>query len=190
VRGLGGHHLIIGFDKQHPVDHLYLNVFTYAMRAHPFCHQYRSDTLPLGNYAQFATRYSALVWDIDRVKPLPEPDKRISVTSAAPVWWKELACVRQAPNGKRQYVIHLINPPVQERIYTDATNRVPAPMGGVRVTLKTDKGGKVSRAFLLSADPVTHQDVLPVAARHGRASVTVPRLHFWSIVVFECEDSP
>ncbi|MDD5707826.1 MAG: hypothetical protein PHR35_18055, partial [Kiritimatiellae bacterium] len=63
VRGLGGHHLIIGLDTQYPVDHLYMNVFTYAMRAHPFSYQYHPDDLPLGNYAQFITRYSALMWD-------------------------------------------------------------------------------------------------------------------------------
>ena len=185
VRELGGHHLIIGFDKQHPVDQLYLNVFTYAMRAHPFCYQYRSDTLPLGNYAQFTTRYSALVWDIDRVKPLPEPGKKITVASATPVWWKELACVRQAPNGKRQYIVHLINPPAQERIYTDATNKVRAPASRVRVTLNTGADEKISRAYILSADPVTHQRQKRVTPGNGQVSVTVPRLHFWSIVVFE-----
>ncbi|HEY3415764.1 MAG TPA: glycoside hydrolase family 66 protein, partial [Armatimonadota bacterium] len=184
VRGLGGHHLTIAFDRMEPVDALYLNVMTYAMRAHPYGY-YRVDDLPFGNYPQFVTRYSALIWDVERVKPLAAPEQKLAVTSANPVWWKELACVREAPDGKRQYIIHLINPPAQERILTDPTNKVPAPQANVQVTLKTAAGEKISRAWLLSAEPVTHQEALPLTAGDGQVSVTVPLLNFWSMVVFE-----
>ncbi|MBI4025893.1 MAG: hypothetical protein HY360_12985 [Verrucomicrobia bacterium] len=185
VRGLGGHHLLIGLDSQHPVDHLYLNIFTYAGRAHPYSYQYRSDDLPLGNYAQFVTRYSALIWDIERVKPLAQPEKKIELQSPGPVWWKELVCVRQAPNGKRQYIIHLVNPPVQERIYTNPTNQAPPPKNKITVILRPDKGENLSRAWLLSAEPVLRAETLPIVAKGGRVSVTVAKLHYWSMVVFE-----
>ena len=109
VRGLGGHHLVIGFDVQNPVDGLYLHAITYAMRAHPYG-GYRSDELPLGNYSQFVTRYSALIWDIERVKPWAEAGQRLEVASAAPVWWKELACVRTTAEGKRQYIVQPAQP--------------------------------------------------------------------------------
>ncbi|MHB9131640.1 MAG: glycoside hydrolase family 66 protein [Armatimonadota bacterium] len=184
VRGLGGHHLTIAFDSMHSIDALYLNILTYAMRTHPYGY-YRTSDLPLGNYAQFVTRYSALIWDIERVKALPNPEQAITVTSANPVWWKELACERQAPNGKRQVILHLINPPVQERIYTDPTNKAPAPQTNIRVTLKTAPGEKISRAWLLSAEPVTRQEALSLTAGDGQVSVTVPRLDLWSMVVFE-----
>jgi hypothetical protein len=185
VRALGGHHLIIGFDVQNPVDQLYMNVITYAERAHPYAYQYHSETLPLGNYAQFVTRYAALIWDIDRVQPWPEAEKSVEVASASPVWWKELACVRSAPDGKRQYILHLINPPVQERIYSDPTNKVPTPQKDVQVTLRLDAGEKITRAWLLSADPTTHEEALPLTAGADQVSVTVPQLYFWSMVVFE-----
>ncbi|MDD5705689.1 MAG: glycoside hydrolase family 66 protein [Kiritimatiellae bacterium] len=185
VQGLGGHHLIIGLVQQYPVDQLYLHIVTYAVRAHPYAYHYHADDLPLGNYAQFVTRYSALMWDIERVKTLADPDKKIEVQSPGPVWWKELACVRQAPKGERQYIVHLINPPVQEKIYTDPTNKVPPVLGNIQVNIKPDKGEKISRAWLLSAEPTTHAETLPVAVKDGQVSVTVPKLHFWSIVVFE-----
>jgi hypothetical protein len=184
VRGLGGHHLTIAFDRQNPVDSVYLNVLTFAIRAHPYA-WYGTDDLPLGNYAQFATRYSALLWDIDRVKAWPEVEKSVTVTSAAPVWWRELACVRTAPDGKRQYILHLINPPANERIYADPTNKTPAPLSDISVTLKTAAGEKITRAVLLSAEPVTHAEALPVTVGEGQVTVTVPRLYFWSVLVFE-----
>jgi hypothetical protein len=184
IHGLGGHHLIIGIDVQNPVDHLYLNVFTYAIGAHPYGN-YHSLDLPLGNYAQFATRYSSLIWDVDRLKPLANPETRLEVKSPGPLWWKELASTRQTAAGKRQYIVHLVNPPVQERIYTDPTNQVPSPLQNVEVTLRPDQGEKISRAWLISADPTTHQTELPIATNEGRVSVTVPKVDFWSIVVFE-----
>ncbi|MHB9024155.1 MAG: glycoside hydrolase family 66 protein [Armatimonadota bacterium] len=184
VRNLGGHHLTIAFDRWNPVDMLYLNIFTYAMRTHPYGH-YHTSELPLGNYAQFVTRYSALLWDIDRVKPLPNPEQTIAVTSANPVWWKELACERQAPNGKRQVIVHLINPPASERILSDATNKVPGPQAEIKVTLKTAGGEKITRAWVLSAEPDTHQEALSLTVGDGQVSVTVPRLDFWSLVVLE-----
>ena len=176
VRQLGGHHLIIGFDNQYPVDHLYLNIFTYAGRSHPYADQFCSENLPLGNYAQFMTRYSALLWDIERVKALAEPEKKVKVTSASPVWWKNYACVRQAPDGNRQYIIHLINPPVQERIYSDPTNKVPLPQSNVVVSLNLDKGEKISRAWLLSAEPVTHEEPCLLYTSSQPHEIRFPRL--------------
>jgi len=185
VRGLGGHHLIIGFDKQYAVDQLYLSIFTYAGRTHPYSHQYHSETLPLGDYAQFVTRYSALLWDIERVKALENPESRITVQSSRPVWWRPYACVRTAPDGKRQYIVHLVNPPVQERIYTDPTNKVPPPQTNVKVSLKLQSGEHITAARELTAEPVLHQLMLPLARQDNQVSVTVPTLHFWSVVVFQ-----
>ena len=184
VRGLGGHHLIIGLDNQYPVDQLYMNVLTYAMRAHPYNYQYHSESLPLGNYAQFATRYSALIWDVERVKPLAHAEQKLAVTGPAPVWGPELTCVRATAEGKRQYIVHLINPPANARIYADPTNQVPAPQDNVQVTLQLDPGEKITSARLLSADPTTHEESLPLTTNGNAVTVTVPRLYFWSMVVF------
>jgi hypothetical protein len=185
VDKLGGYPLIIGFDKEYPVDHLYLNIFTYASRLHPYSYQYNSDNLPFGNYAQFVTRYSALIWDIHRIKSLSNPDKIIEVKSNKSVWWKRLVCVRLSKSGKPQYIINLINPPVQKKIYTDPTNRVPFPINNIQVILKEKPGEKISNAFLLSAEPVTHMKKLHITSGNGYVSVTIPKLYFWSILVLE-----
>jgi hypothetical protein len=185
IRGLGGYPLIIGFDKQYLVDQLYLNIFTYAGGLHPYSWQYDSDELPFGNYARFATRYSYLIWDIGRVKPLAGPGKIIRIDSPRPIWWKEYAAVRQSRDGKRQYIIQLINPPVQERIYTDPTNKVPRPQTNITVSLKLSPGEKISRAYLLSTEPVMHREILPLIRQGNRVTVKVPKLYFWSILVFE-----
>ncbi len=184
VRKLGGHHLLIGFDRQNPVDHLYMTVLTYAGRSHPY-NRYHADTLPLGNYAQFITRYSALMWDIDRVQALPDPGKRLTIKSASPVWWQDYATVRTTPDGARQYIVHLVNPPVQERVYTDPTNQVPPPQKDLTVTLNLENDEKITRATLLTADPVMSRTDLPVTAQGNQVSVTVPLLYFWDVLVLE-----
>jgi hypothetical protein len=185
VRALGGHHLMIGFDTQYPVDHLYMSIFTYAGRSHPYAYQYHAETLPLGDYAQFMTRYSALLWDVDRVKALPDAEKRITIQSPRPVWWKEYATVRTAPEGRKQYILHLVNPPVQERIYTDPTNKVPAPQDNITVTLGLLPGEAITRATLLTAEPAITRQELSLTVKDGKATVTVPRLCFWDVLVLE-----
>ena len=184
VRGLGGHHLTIGLDSHFPVDHLYLNVLTYVDRTHPYANV-NSDELPLGSYARFLTRYSALYWDVNRVKMLPQAEQRVKVDSPAPVWWQNYAYLRQTPQGRRQYLINLINPPVQERIYSDPTNQVPAPQQNVKVTLTLAPGEQITKSFLLSADPAMTKTALPLSRQGATVSVTVPLLYFWSLVVFE-----
>ena len=183
VRALGGHHLTIGFDRQYPVDHLYSNVFTYVDRTHPYAN-INSDNLPLGNYAAFITRYSALYWDVNRVKLIPNVEQRVKVDSPAAVWWKDYACVRQTPEGGRQYLINLVNPPAQERIMSDPGNKVPAPQPGVKVSLTLAAGEQVTKAYLLSADPIMSKTPLELSRAGNTVSVTVPTLWFWSLVVF------
>jgi len=184
VRALGGHYLTIGFDRQYPVDHLYLNIFTYADRIHPYGNR-NSDNLPLGNYARFITRYSALYWDVKRVKMLPQAEQRVQVDSPAPLWWRDFACLRQTPEGGRQYLINLINPPLQERIMSDPENHVPAPQENVKVTLALAPGENVAEATLLTADPTMSKTTLEVSREGDQVSVTVPKLWFWSLVVLE-----
>jgi hypothetical protein len=93
--------------------------------------------------------------------------------------------VRSAPDEKRQYILHLINPPANDKIYADPTNKIPAPLTNLSVTLKTAPGEKIMLAVLLSADPVTHAETLPVVAGDGQVTLTVPRWYFWSGIVFE-----
>ncbi|HEY3397600.1 MAG TPA: glycoside hydrolase family 66 protein [Armatimonadota bacterium] len=184
VRALGGHHLTIGFDMKYPVDHLYSNVLTYVDRTHPYAN-INSDDLPLGNYAAFITRYSALYWDVEHVKLLPDAEQRVKVAASGPVWWKDYACVRQTPEGKRQYLINLVNPPAQERIYSDPTNKVRAPLQNVAVSLTLQAGDQITAAYLLSADPTMTRTALPLTRAGNAVSVTVPTVWFWSLVVFE-----
>jgi hypothetical protein len=184
VRALGGHYLTIGLDRHYPVDHLYWSILTYVDRTHPYANL-NSDDLPLGNYARFMTRYSALYWDVARVKLLPEAEKRVKIDSPAPLWWKDYACVRQTAEGGKQYLINLVNPPLQERIMTDPTNRVPAPVENVKVSLTVAPGEQIGKAWLLSADPTMTKTALPVSREGNVVTVTVPKVWFWSLVVLE-----
>jgi hypothetical protein len=184
IRALGGHHLTIGFDRKFPVDELYLQLLTYADRTHPYANV-SSDNLPLGNYARFITRYSALFWDVVHVKMLPDAEQRVTVAGPAPLWWKNYATVRTTPAGGKQYLLGLVNPPLQDRIMTDPTNAVPAPQQNVKVTLTQLPGEQLTHAYLLSADPTMTQTPLPLTRDGNTVSVTVPAVYFWSVVVFE-----
>jgi hypothetical protein len=146
---------------------------------------YNADRLPLGNYAAFATRYSALLWDVERVKAWPQAAERVQVMSSGPVWWKEFASVRTTPEGKRQYLLHLVNPPVQETVGEDPSNQVPAFLTNLTVKLTPVGGEKLSRAVLLTADPEMSQQVLPLTREGQQVVVKIPQVCFWSLLVLE-----
>jgi len=192
VRALGGHYLIIGLDQCYLIDEIYKQVFTFAGRAHCYGnYDFVSKYIP-GQYSRFATRYSALLWDIEHVRRLEAPEKLVSVQSDRQLWWRGFATVRDLEDGGKQYIIHLINPPVQECILTDPSNQFPPRQENVKVTFKIDPQ-KVRKLYFLTAEPTVSArklsfktEVMLHVDEHARyVNVEVPAFTFWGVVVLE-----
>lgn len=182
ARGYGGFHSPYGLDLYYPVDNLYQWIFTLAAGSHPVG-AFGVPELPAGNYAKFATRYSRFLFGRD-LRLLPEPRRRLRVRAEGPIWWQEWPTVRQ--EGEiRQYVVHLVNPPVQPNIFEDPSSATPRPLQNVRVALRLPPGEIVEKAWLLSPEPDTGGTALEPVLERGSAAVIVPQVQFWKVVVLQ-----
>jgi hypothetical protein len=185
VRALGANYLVIGFDQQYFADQVYLQVLTFAGRAHPYSYQYRwYDTRVPGQYVRLATRYSCLIWDVERVRPLEHPEERVEVTAPREVWWKPFATRRDLGAGHEQIILHLVNPPAEPRIYARADAPLPAPIP--QVTVKCRLASKALQgAWLITAEPKLRQERLEAKVTDDEAVVEVGPLGVWDMVVFD-----
>jgi hypothetical protein len=181
ARGYGGFHSPYGLDLYYPADNLYQWILTLAAGSHPVG-SFDVPALPAGNYAKFATRYSRFIFGRD-LRLLPDPRRHVRVEAAGEVWWEKWVTVREE-NGRRQYVVHLVNPPVGENIFEDPTSTVPAPLEKVGVTLRLQPDETLESAYLLAPEPDTSGTVLQPVLKPGAATVTVPGVQFWKVVVF------
>ena len=151
----------------------------FAVGGHPWATQ---DS-PYCDQNRFMIRYGYYFWDL-RTQFLDSPEKTVSVTSARPLWWQQLASERRLSAGHRQVIIPLFNPPTGPEVVDTTTD---APAEGVTVALSPAAGEKVT-AFLLTPEPVAQREALPVKTLpDGRVQVTVPTFWAWTNVVFDCE---
>ena len=133
------------------------------------------------NWGQFLTRWSGLVWDLN-IKSLAA-EGNAEVNADGPLWWPEWLKERFADEQTRQVIVHLINPPVDDRIAA-LGKPMPLPLRNVRVRLKVPAGQMLTRVMLL--DPQCDTPALLAIQRHGDwAMVTVPAVAGWSMVVAE-----
>jgi len=139
------------------------------------------------SYMRLFARYCDLLY-ADNLQFMANPEALLTVTSPAPVWWKEYVRRRDMADGSTQFIVHLINPSTGER-YDEKQNPAPEPQKNIRVALTPPAGLTVRRAFRLTADGHPGPDALalPVTMEGGKAVVTVPELTYWDIIVFEGE---
>ncbi len=143
--------------------------------------------LALRPITRFATRYSATLFGPE-MKRDREPEKTVTVTSPAPVWWKDYVRVRRLREGERQVTVDLLNPPAREAGRSNADESdYPAPQQDLTVTLQPAAGETVSEAWFLSPDLPRMGRRLPVQSTAGRVSVHIPELKYWGLVVFSLQ---
>ncbi len=147
------------------------------------CYHVTCDYWP---YMRLFARYCGLFYD-DALQFVTEPAALLSVTGPRDIWWKEYVRRRDLPDGRSQFIVHLINPSTGERY--DEKNAGPAPQQNVAVRLMPPAGMKITKALALSADGATGPVVTPLSLTRGTGdiTVTVPELKYWTLVVFEGE---
>lgn len=133
------------------------------------------------NWGRFLTRWSGLVWDLN-LRPLAA-EGRVDVAAAGPLWWQEWLKERIADEQTRQVIVHLINPPVDDRIAAQG-QPMPQPLRDVTVRLNVPAGQTLTQVMLV--DPRRDTPVPLTLRREGDWVVlTVPEVDGWSMVVAE-----
>ncbi|MHB9022827.1 MAG: hypothetical protein ACYC7E_01445 [Armatimonadota bacterium] len=196
INKLGGIYNPFDFRRGGPnfnVDRIYSSIFRLiAGGRSPFCASYFNSRLPSGDYARFATRYSEFFFGRDR-ELIPKIKDEVTVKAAADVWWKEYAYWNRDSAGRRQLQVNLINPPKSPEVEENPRSELLPPVRNIEVTAAPVGGKAPTAAYLLSAEPaepyeeakVTLTPLTLTPQAGGGASVTVPSVIFWKMVVFQ-----
>lgn len=184
---IGGLPLFITFDMGSKQDVTWNVLFGLAAGQ-----RYTYLTSP-GDYAfgplpKFLTRYSAFVWDDTALIASPATHFEVTPAAGAPkdaaMWWDQSAWLRTLPDGRQQVLLNLLNVPG----YRNFAQRVQTPptwLTNASVRAKIPAGAKLTRAFQVSPDLVEGHEILPTKIEGDAATLTVPELKLWSIVVLE-----
>ncbi len=133
------------------------------------------------SWGRFLTRWSGLLWD-HRLRPLENTGQVVTVLSPRPLWWKEYANERVLSPKRKQIIVHLLNPPLEDEI-AKAGDTFPEPVDGCTVSLRVPSKQKIAHVWFISPGKPNRAELLP--AKNGM--VTVPRFDLWAMVVFELD---
>jgi hypothetical protein len=171
-------------------DNIYSTIFRLIASGRFGC--YYNSRLPFGDLGTFATRYSEELFGAN-LDWLPKINGQVSVKADAPVWWDDMVYWNKTADGKKQLIVHLVNPPANPEVEGDPTSKINPPVRDIQVTCAPSAGAKPTAAYLLMAEPMEPQGRNEVKAvkldlhdaGNGKVSVTVGSVLFWKMVVFE-----
>jgi len=132
-------------------------------------------------WGRFLTRWSGIVYD-PAMRSI-DPKDQLEVTSTSPLWWKEFVKERIPDPATRQVIVHLLNPPVNERIGDKSP--CPAPLKHVQLKIAVPAGQRLAHVTVLDPDGFPEAQPLAAQVAGGWATITVPAVNLWSIVVCE-----
>jgi len=194
----GGHaYDISAIQNARPVDGRYLTALHLAGYSH-IAYDVSDEE---AGYMRLACRHADLLFGEDLV-PVLDPEKLLAVDAGKrELWWKRYVRFRQTAPGRRVYLVHLINPPVAQKI-GEGPGAAPEPVSRLQLHWSLPDGWKCLKAWHLAGeggaevvniggvDRVGYdviQQPLEVREKPPLTDVTLPRLGIWSIVVLDCE---
>ena len=184
VRRWGGVYNPFDFRRggaKYTIDRIYSNIF--RMIASGRFASLRDTRACWGDLGPLGTRYSEFL--VGRhLRWLPKPAGRVKVHARAPLWWQDMVFENKAQDGRKQLIVHLVNPPLSDEVEENPTSAIRAPVRQVRV----EATGGPARAWLVASEPdelwgrnQLRATRLPIA----KGAVTVPSVLFWKTVIFE-----
>jgi len=135
--------------------------------------------------AQFITRFSEFLWDIE-LKWMKDAADFIRVDTDEEVWYEDTVVWKDLPDGRRRYVIPIINPPTMERFYKDRFSEVAEPIKEpFEVEVETPEGFEDADVWMLTAEPHTAAIKLDAEADDAAVVFEVPELIIYRVIVIE-----
>ena len=164
------------YDARATVAGQYKFVLGTVAGAHPV---YGDSAVAPGcaNWGRFLARWSAYVWDVN-LRNLPDTEVQVGGN----LWTAGKARVVDAKTAAT--VVHLIVPPTQDEVQAPDVALGP-PAANVLVRVHLPARDQVLRAAAIAPEQPDEPLLLPVAREGEWASVTVPEVKSWTMVVFE-----
>lgn len=195
VNKLGGVYNPYDFNRgtmEHPVDLIYSAIFRVISGGRDYGGWYYNSRQPVGDLGAFTTRFSEYLHNANR-EWIAEVKGEVEVTSAAPLWWREMCFWTQTSDGRKCVQVNLVNPPKVDEVMENPLSEINPPVRDVAVVCSPREGKKPTAAYLLASEPLelTGQNEVQVVklelrdAGDGKVAVAVPSVLFWKMVVFE-----
>ncbi len=136
--------------------------------------------------AHFVTRFSEFLYDLE-LQPLEDALDRVRIDADQELWYADGTRWRDLPDGRRRYIIPLINPPTIERfLLRDRFSELPEPLREpFAVEIDTPEGFSGARVHMLTAEPRTAVVELAAEADDELVYVEVPDLTIYRVLVVE-----
>lgn len=183
IQSLGGsYHCILVSQKITPPQAFYKLVYSLVAGGHPFYGEH-AKTVGSSDWGAFLTRWSAMLWDL-RLRRIKDPEPSISVSGEPRLHWKTLVQERVESTSRKFVVLHLVNPPENDRI---ETTTFPSPTGPIQVTFRPHSDEIVTRAKLVRPEMDGFETNLELVRDGANVNVSVPEIQYWSMVILELQ---
>jgi hypothetical protein len=174
------------------IDLIYSAIFRIICGGHDYGGWYYNSRLPLGDFGAFTTRFSRILMSTD-CNWISDLKDEVEVTAPAEIWWKDMCFWNKSEDGKKQLIVHLVNPPKVSEVNENPQSLINPPVHDITVTCAPQAGAKPTAAYLLMSEPMEPTDLNNIQimkldmhdAPGGKVSVTVPSVLFWKTVVFQ-----
>ncbi|MHB9134313.1 MAG: hypothetical protein ACYDBB_24850 [Armatimonadota bacterium] len=164
------------------LDDLYLSTILLASGVHPYYGRLEGE---IGKHARFALRYSEFIYR-NTMCPLKAPETTITFGEMPKLLeWKRLARTADLGGDRHRLVIHLLNAPANDMCMRNPELKTPPPIRDLALTADLPAGATVDGAWLLSPVPDARHEKLDVKTAGNKATVTVPEVRIWGVVVID-----
>ncbi len=179
ARERGGYHCCVAPSGFSAASRLYAACALFIGGSHPYGSYGWEAPLP-GRYTQFMTRFGEYCWAGDLV-PTTADAERFSIDDDRGLWWKEFPRRRTLPDGRTQWVVHLLSNPPSD----DIAPTKPGTMTPWRQKLAVGrKTAAAPTVWALSAEPTTRSEKLEAKQVGDRYVVEIPEHRVWTVLVW------
>ena len=136
--------------------------------------------------AQFSMRFCEFLHD-PKLQPVADASKCIRLLAPKEIWYEDSAVWRDLPDGRRRYVIPIVNPSTAERFFLkDRFSELPEPFRepfGMEVDLPAGFTG--AKVWTLASEPKTSLAAVPSTLEGATLKFDVPDLYTFRVMVVE-----
>ncbi len=181
-----GGHFCYSYGRSGTNLYLYKTTIGTVIGAHPYISPV--NLVNSENSLRFLTRWSGFFYD-NTMRPAAPEEHNFAVSSQRPLWWREMAKERVASPTRRFLIVHLINPPLEDKVVEieDTPEALPKPVADATVSFTPPAGEKLVRTFLLLPGKPDRAEILNVSVEKGVVNAPVPEFRILATVIFELE---
>ncbi len=185
IKHYGGHFVYsYGLGKARNKD-LYKFTLGTLMGAHQYTGAH-AKVKWAADWGPFLTRWSGFLWD-HRLKELPNTDKRVQVTADRELWYKDFANIRVVSPDRAFVIVHLLNPPPNDKI--TKSFELPPPVTGASVHLQLENGRKLKQVVFIAPGKPNVETELKAQVKGSNVAVKTPGFPIWGMLVYEISGS-